>query len=448
MSLRKQAASLVVMHAADVLQPLVVLPYAGRVLEPIHFGQYAYALSVGQFAATVVEYGFHWTAQRAAASARHQPAVIARLFAEVSATKAILCLVVTAVGLAAADRLLAISAPVFLCAMLTSVGGILFPAWLFIALERAWQAAIAVVVARSLALVCFLVFVTSPDQLILAIAIQAAVPLISGVVSLPFAAPIGYGGFRSVSLSRIGLQLRSGWRGFLFTLVDRTLVILPIPLVEHFAGYVAAGQYSIAEKFVGTTRPFLRVVSDTLLPRVAYYAHHDPTKGLVLVRNSLSTLVVSMALSLCLFFAAPYVIIVLFGDDFSDATHLVRAMSVLPILMNVNLCTSNLYMFNFGHEQAWTALTVAGLFIFLAAANFLSVRLADGALAVVLAVVARESVVLVVSTGFFAFGFLRPQRLRAADLGGPSTHRVPASSMPAARGRSGPPLLDPLRSER
>src|SRR5215467_15862892 len=99
MGLRKQAASLVVMHAADVLQPLVVLPYAGRVLEPIHFGQYAYALSVGQLAATVVEYGFHWTAQRAAASARHQPAVIARLFAEVSATKAVLCLVVTAVGL-------------------------------------------------------------------------------------------------------------------------------------------------------------------------------------------------------------------------------------------------------------------------------------------------------------------------------------------------------------
>jgi O-antigen/teichoic acid export membrane protein len=448
MSLRKQAAFLVVMHAADVLQPLVVLPYAGRVLEPIHFGQYAYALSVGQFAATIVEYGFHWTGQRAAALARHQPAALARLFAEVSATKAILCLVVTVVGLIASDRFLAISAPMFLCAMLTSVGGILFPAWLFIALERAWQAAIAVVVARGLALVCFLIFVTSPNQLMLAIAIQAAVPLVSGVVSLPFAAPIGYGGFQSVTLSQIGAQLRSGWRGFLFTLVDRIFVILPVPLVEHFGGYVAAGQYSVAEKFVGATRPFLRVVSDTLLPRVAYYAHHDYTSGLALIRNSLSTLVVSTALSLCLFFIAPYFIIILFGEDFSDAASLVRPMSVIPILMNVNLCTSNLYMFNFGHERAWTSLTVAGLVIFLAVANVLSVRLADGALAVVLAVVARESVVLVVSTGFFAFGFLRPHRLRAADLGGPSTHRVPASSMPATRGRSGPPLLDPLRSER
>src|SRR5437588_12037247 len=113
MSLRKQAASLAIMHAADVLQPLLVLPYAGRVLGPLHFGQYAYVLSVGWLAATIVEYGFHWTAQ-----------------------------------------------PCFCAPMLTSVGGILFPAWLFIALERAWQAAIAVVVGRSLALVCFLTMVT------------------------------------------------------------------------------------------------------------------------------------------------------------------------------------------------------------------------------------------------------------------------------------------------
>src|SRR3984893_797475 len=165
MRLRNQATSLVIMHAADVLQPLLILPYAGRVLEPLHFGQYAYAMSLGTIAATVVEYGFHWTAQRAAASARHEPAVIASLFAEVAATKAILCFVVTLAGVAAADGLLAVSKPMFLCAMLTSVGGILFPAWLFIALERAWQAAIAVVVGRSLALVCFLTMVTSPDQL-------------------------------------------------------------------------------------------------------------------------------------------------------------------------------------------------------------------------------------------------------------------------------------------
>src|SRR3954447_12577761 len=109
MSLRKQAVSLAFMHAADVLQPLLVLPYAGRVLGPHSFGEYAFALSVGQLTSTIVDYGFHWTAQRTAASARRDPAVIASLFAEVFAAKAALCLVVTLAGLAAAGGPLALS---------------------------------------------------------------------------------------------------------------------------------------------------------------------------------------------------------------------------------------------------------------------------------------------------------------------------------------------------
>ncbi len=63
-SLRKQAASLAVLHTADILQPLLILPYAGLVLGPEQFGQFAYAISLSQIAATVVDYGFHWTAQR------------------------------------------------------------------------------------------------------------------------------------------------------------------------------------------------------------------------------------------------------------------------------------------------------------------------------------------------------------------------------------------------
>lgn len=408
MSLRKQAASLAIMHAADVLQPLLILPYAGRVLGPLHFGQYAYALSIGWLAATIVEYGFHWTAQRAAASARHEPAVIASLFAEVTATKAVLCFVVTLAGVAAAGGLLAVSKPMFLWAMLTSVGGILFPTWLFIALERAWQAAVAVVVGRSLALVCFLTMVTSSAQIELAVAIQSSIPLVAGLVSLPFIIPIGFSGFKAVTPSTVGMQLRNGWRGFLFTLVERIFVTLPVPLVEHFAGYVAAGHYSIAEKFLNATRPFFRAMCDTLLPRVAYCAHHDPQAGLVLIWRSLLTLVVGAALSLSMFFLAPYVILLLFGESFSGAIPIVRVMSVIPILINANTCTSNLYMFNYGHERAWASLNVSGLLIFLAVSFLLSLQLSNAAIAVAIALIARECFVLMVSAGFFlVFGTAR-----------------------------------------
>jgi len=323
----------------------------------------------------------------------------------------------------------------------------LFPAWLLIALERAWQAAIAVVVARSLTLVCFLTTVTSPAQVELAVAIQSAVPLIAGMVSLPFVATVGFSGLRSVTLLRVGMQLRNGWRGFLFTFVERASMTLPIPLVEHFAGYVAAGEYSVAEKFVSATRPFFRVMSDTFLPRVAYYARHDPKAGLKLIWSSLSTLVVGATLSLGLFFVAPYIIVMFFGDSFSGAIPIVRVMSILPLLLNVNMCTSNLYMFNYGHERAWSALTVSGLLVFLTVAYLLSPSVPNAAIAIAAAVIAKEAVVLVVSAGFFlAFGTTegrasrRHGRVRASII---STGSMLPSVVHAMRLRR-----DRLRSER
>jgi O-antigen/teichoic acid export membrane protein len=258
------------MHAADVLQPLIILPYAGRVLGAHHFGQFAYAMAIGQIAATLVEYGFHWTAQREAASARREPAVLSSLFAEVVVTKAVLFFVVTAIGFVFAEGFLAISKILFLYTMLSAAGGILFPVWLFIALERAWQAAIAVVLARVLALVAFMTVVTTPGRYELAVAIQSLIPIVAGLISFPFVVPIGFSGFRSMTRSRIAAQLRAGWHGFLFALVERASVTLPVPLVGHLAGYVAAGQYSVAEKFVSAVRPLFRVVLETLLPRVAY----------------------------------------------------------------------------------------------------------------------------------------------------------------------------------
>ncbi|KWV47685.1 hypothetical protein AS156_19840 [Bradyrhizobium macuxiense] len=418
------------MHAADVLQPLLILPYAGRVLGPLHFGQFAYALSIGWLATTIVDYGFHWTAQRAAASVRHEPAMIASLFAEVTATKAILWFVVTLAGVAASDGLLAVSRPLFLCAMLNAVGGILFPTWLFIALERASQAAVAVVVSRGVALLCFLTMVTSSAHTELAVAIQSSASIAAGFVSLPFIVPIGFSGFRAVTPSAVGMQLRNGWRGFLFTLVERIFVTLPVPLVQHFSGYVAAGQYSIAEKFVNATRPFFRAMWETLLPRVAYCARHDPEAGLVLIRRSLLTLVVGAGFTLFLFFLAPYVIILLFGESFSGAIPIVRVMSVIPLLINANTCTSNLYMFNYGHERAWTFLNVSGLLIFLAAAFLLSPQLSNAAIAVAIAQIARECFVLVVSAGFFlTFGAARARSSATQGDGEARASDVAAGSM-------------------
>ena len=419
MSLRRQAVSLTIMHAADVLQPLLILPYAARVLGAHEFGVFAYTMAIGQFATTVVEYGFHWTAQRAAGAARNEPQVIATLFANVLLTKTALFLLMTTIGLATANSVLAISRPMFLCAMLTAFGGIVFPAWLLIGLERAWQAALAAVTARICAFVSFVLLVRSPDQVAFAVVSQSAVPLMAGLVSLPLIRSIGMAGLRSVRLAGVMTQLRSGGPGFLYSLVERMLTTLPMLLVQHYGGYVAAGQYSLAEKFVSGTRPFFRILSDTLLPRVAFYARHNPKAGLRLVWLSLSSLVVGLGLSLGLLIVAPMIIVPIFGAPFAGSIPIVRLLAIIPLLLNVNACTSNLFMFNFGYDRAWSVLNVASLAIFVLAAFLMLSVLSSVTTAVSLAVVAREALVLLVSASFLiAFTVGEARKSASAGLGG------------------------------
>ncbi|MFC1459328.1 lipopolysaccharide biosynthesis protein [Microvirga arabica] len=408
MTLHKQAATLTMMHAFEVLQPLLLLPYGARVLGPAAFGQYAYILALSQIANMIVDYGFSWTASRSAASARDNPAAIAKLFAEVAAAKIILCLGLGLVGLAVHESL-SLTLPMLLCVMLTPMGATLFVWWLFIAVERPWQAAVPVILARSLAFVLFITMVESPSDVELAAAIQASIPLLSAVFSFPYIVPIAIEGSQLLKFGSVIRQFREGWPSFLSNLSSAAAAALPIPLVGYFAGFHAAGQFSVAEKLIAATRIVFRVMGETLMPRVAYLAHHAPARGVAFVANSFWTLIVGGSLSLGLYLLGPYIIPILFGPDFNDAIGLTNILYVLPFLSNVSFCASSLYMFNYGYERAWVMLAVLGLLIFLSTSYILS-HWMEGGVAVALGVVAGESLVAILSTTFFVSTRLAAER--------------------------------------
>jgi O-antigen/teichoic acid export membrane protein len=101
------------------------------------------------------------------------------------------------------------------------------------------------------------------------------------------------------------------------------------------------------------------------------------------------------------------VVIFLFGDQYTQAITLVRAMCILPILMDLRICMADLYMFNYGYEKAWTLLAVLSLVGFLVAVYVLSYW-TDGAMAVAISSVIGEGIAAVASTVFFLVNiFLR-----------------------------------------
>jgi O-antigen/teichoic acid export membrane protein len=400
MSLREHAASLMIMHAADVIQPLLILPYAARVLGPAAFGQYVYTLALTQLASIAVDYGFSMTARRTVASVRNDPEAVGRLLAEVTVAKGILCSIVAVVTLLVMSISQTIDGAMAFSVMLAALGGTLFPLWLFLGLERSWHAAIPVVLARAVALVAFLLLVKSPADAELAASIQASITLVSAAISLPLVIPIGFAGFASLRLRNVVAQFRRGWSGCVSWVTFSASVALPVPILEHFSGISAVAQYSVAEKLVMAVRPIFRIISQTLMPRIGYLAVHNPAEGLALIWASLGTLVIGISVSAILYIVGPPIIILLFGPEYSGATSLIRILCFFPFFINVSLCMSDLYMFNFGHEKAWMRLTVAGFIVFLAISYALSIFF-DGPTAVAIGSVSGEAFIALISTGFF-----------------------------------------------
>ncbi len=400
MSLHRQAFALTIMHVVDVLQPLLVIPYAARVLGPEQFGRFVYALSVGAVAATLVDYGFHWTGQRESATARGDESALSQILANITCAKGALLLVVLVIGLSC-SHLLGLDRSLFLAALVTAAGNVLFPAWLFIGTEQCWRAALPATVARFILLGAFLEFVQTPQDVAIATAIQGAAPLLAAAMTAGYTMKLAVVGLRRVSASSIVNQFKDGSRAFLFTLVERTVITAPILMVTYLQGYSAAGNYSIADKFIGASRPFFRVISETFLPRVAYYAKHAPDHGISLVWNVCYTLVVGATFSLILYFVAPYMIVLLFGREFSSAIAIVKLMSIIPFLLNATLLTSTLYMFNFGHERAWGYLVALSLLVFFVVTGAAVAAGMEPIYAIPLALIAKELLVLVVSGTYF-----------------------------------------------
>jgi hypothetical protein len=140
-----------------------------------------------------------------------------------------------------------------------------------------------------------------------------------------------------------------------------------------------------------------------------------------------------------------YLVIHFFGEAFPGAIPIVPTMSNLPVLITVNISTSNVHMFSYCNERTWAALAVSGLLIFVAAADVLSFSSLSAAIALTIVVIKTEGVALVVSAGFLVFG---PARRQLSSIqGGADAEASNATASPILAPRARGSLRDQRRSE-
>jgi polysaccharide transporter, PST family len=339
-ALRANALAMAGLQVANLVLPLLLVPYLARTLGIDVYGGVAFGLGVCQLAAVVTDYGFGLSATYYVARRRNRPSACARLLSAVSACKAALALlvallIVTYVAVSSQED----KTRAFLLMMiLPIVAQAALPSWFFVGIERMGWLATTTALTRLLHVLLVYLFVDGPgDYWLIAISLGVA-NAVCAAVSVFVLRKLGYR-FVAPRL-RVACAV---WRSASSFFISRASVAAYTSLgvvVLGLAGLPAqVAIYSAAEQLYKAAQSTVGMVSQAIYPYLVR------TKDYCLARRIFNaTILVSMAGSAGMHFVGQYIVVAIFGESFLPAakildvfciTFLVAAPSVLlgyPVL--------------------------------------------------------------------------------------------------------------------
>lgn len=393
-------------QASAYIFPLITLPYLTRVLGPEGFGMVAFAQSYSLWIAIFVEYGFQYWGSRAIAQNRNNISKLADIVAQVHGVRLVLSL-----GISLATIAAVLFVPAFhekpcaaLWALVSAIASGLNPLWYYQGLERLRVMAALAILTRGLGSVGIFLFISSPQDTIVAIAIYAisavattSVGILGIYQRVPFIIPKSVQ-VRQVLLEGFSLFLGKGI-GSLYTVFNVFLLglLAPISQVALFAG---------AERLIRGALALLWPIADAFYPKVARTIKDQLREANILGRTAiLLQSILGVLLCLCLYVLAPSATERILGSSFKHATPILRILAfLLPIVAFSSALAHNIMLpRQMDREYTLTvilAATVNALFAVLLTPRW-------GALGFAIAIVFAESCALVLRLLILAQVFKR-----------------------------------------
>lgn len=371
-SLLESIGSLVLLQGADYIVPLIALPYLLRVLGPESYGHIAFAQAFGMYFVVVTEYGFNLTGNRLASIHRDEISILSRIFWEVQFVKfgmSLLSFVLLGLLVWVSSDLRAIW-PVMCAAMLPVIGNVMYPLWLLQGTERMREAAGLMIFSRVLLLVAVFLLVKSPDDILIAAALQMGATPIAGLLSWVLLRRWRLICWIAPNRASAWLRIKDGWHAFMATAASTLYRSSNAVVLGFLAGPVAVAYYSLAEKIVKAVQELSRPINQSVYPRVSALAAQSHELALPLLRKLLLAIGgMSLLTSLALFIFADEIIRIVAGSGFERAAQALRLLAFNPLVGGVNSVLGILTLMPFGFAKQFSRrVATAGAFNLIAIA--------------------------------------------------------------------------------
>lgn len=340
------------LQIAGYVFPLITMPYLARVIGADGFGKIAFASAVVVWLQTVTDWGFNLTATRDVAQYRDDREKVSQIFSNVLWARCLLMLIsgVVLLGLVTIVPYFRENMAVILITFLMIPGYILFPDWMFQALEKMKYTTIFNLLMKLLFTVAVFIFINNREDYVIQPLLSTISYFICGIGAL------------YLILHKWGYTLyRPQWKEIIKSIKGSTDVfinnIMPnfynsfsVLLLGFFCGPVANGLYEGGNKFPTIFYQFQAVLSRAFYPFLARRLDkHD-----FFAKLNMSIAIIGAVL---IIIVSPWVIKIILGKEFDNSIIVMQILSASLVFLSMNFTYGTSYLIIIHKEKPLKNLT-------------------------------------------------------------------------------------------
>jgi PST family polysaccharide transporter len=418
----QNALALHVVQIANLIVPLVTLPYVSRVLGADGFGLVAFAQGLSFLLGLLIGWGFDLWGSREVAVTREDRERLSVLVGRVVGAR----LLLSAGALVIAVIVYATSAttrgsPEFVAmAWLAAASTGLTPSWFFLGLERLRLISTAALAFRALAAALTFVLVKDPGDAWIVMALFSGSAVLTAVFSVVLL-------FRNVDVVRPIMRptlsaIREATPLFAGTAGLTLYTAMNVVLLGFLGTRSEVAFFGAAEKVIRASIQLLQPITAAVYPRVTFldsFGNPGRARRLLFTGAAVAITLALVGAAVALLFA-PEIVTVIFGSEFEQSAGVLRVMAPIIPISTVSMVAATWLMVR-RKDATLMQITLAGGLLNVALAPVL-VHLA-GIEGMAASVLCAELVVMTLSIAATAGRRTRRGRGRAAGEAGAETVR-------------------------
>lgn len=350
--------SLSVLQIVVYVFPLITIPYLAQVVGAKHLGEIAFVTAVILYFHFFVEWGYNFTATRDVARASGDTEQISQIYSTVFAAKMLLLLL----GLALLTLIIFL-VPSFgeLSLMLyfrfiAILGWIFFSDWLFQGIEKMKYITYLNVLSATILTISIFIFIKKPSDYIYHPLLSSLSFLFSSLIAFFYLIPKEGIKLKPIKASVVWSSIKNNFDVYInngFSAAFDNFIIL---LLGFLSGAIANGIFDAGNKVISIAHRFTMIFSRAFFPFLA--RHIDKHTFFTRINITFAGL-----FTLSIFAGAPYIIRILYPEEFWGAVSVLRILSFSVLFTAfVNGYGIN-YLIQIGREKEMRNITVICSFL-------------------------------------------------------------------------------------